>query len=339
MSDPLDNVTGQEGTKSAVIAPIETANLLDGIIGQKHIKRAVRPTIEAVNRGDRYVMRPMLMCGAPGLGKTTIAEAICNSIFGGKKHDPIDCTTTQGDELFLKLLNANAMDKFFLEDLPALPPKDQERLMKFFDVACQRKPKEGGKVNEAKVKIDDKEYDIPQLSFIAATTAPESVLKALRDRMDEYWLRDYSDGEADQMGLLMIHEAGLTADLCAVRSFVAASFNHPRTMRKLAEQLADYPGDPPGNFTEELVREFLADKDIDADGLVHKHHKFLQALFALRQSKVSLERVANMADLPLKEVKIFETMLWKRGLVTPTGQGPVLTKEGIQRVIQRWSKK
>src|ERR1700760_2803364 len=99
---------------------------LDDFAGQPHIREQLSIAIEAAKRRGE-AMDHVLLCGPPGLGKTTLAGIIAQEL-------EVECQQTSGPILQKKLdltgvlTNIRARQVFFVDEIHRLMPDIEEIL-------------------------------------------------------------------------------------------------------------------------------------------------------------------------------------------------------------------
>src|SRR5262245_45687016 len=101
-------------------------NRIDDYIGQRQVKENLRVYMKAALR-RREPLDHVLLTGPPGLGKTTLATIIANSI-GTELRSPAGPAIEKAGDIAALLTNLQEGDVLFIDEIHRLLPALEEKL-------------------------------------------------------------------------------------------------------------------------------------------------------------------------------------------------------------------
>lgn len=297
---------------------------LDGYIGQDHIKEPLAAALESA-KVRKAPLPHVLLAGPPGLGKTTLAVIIANTI-GWKMMDIIGSTAGRPLDLTQKILFLKEPTVFFLDEIHALRVPTQEVLYPVLEDGKLLYPSNFGV----------RTVDIVPLTVIGATTHMGKLAQPFIDRFQlQFTLQFYEVDELMELGAISARKLQLDIGEDSLELVAERARGTPRYMNNYLKWLRDFdlyhkrdePLDPI------YVKQILWNKlKIDAKGLNPLDRNFLRAL-AEYQQPVGLEAVASR--LRQQEVTLensVEPFLLNQGLVERIRNGRQITDAGREHL-------
>lgn len=203
-------------------------------VGQNRIKENLKITIQAAQKRQEPIEH-ILLYGAPGLGKTTLAHIIANESNRNIKITSGPAIEKSGD-LAAILTNLQANDVLFIDEIHRLNKGIEEILYPAMedyalDIII-------GKGPSAKIL----RIDLPHFTIIGATTKISRLSSALRDRFGLInHLNFYKHDDIEQ---IIKHNAGLLnaiiKDNAAIAEIAKRSRRTPRVANRLLRRVRDY---------------------------------------------------------------------------------------------------
>ncbi len=272
---------------------------LDDFVGQKPaVSNLKRAAARARRCGEP--LPHILLCGPPGLGKTSLARAAAAE--AGASLRQVSAPMVRGtSDLLGRLEMLRDREVLFIDEIHRLAPGIAEALYE----AMER----------------------PPFALIGATTDEDLLPAALISR---FAIRqDLSFYSIDELTEILRRAAGrfeLAIDEHAVRSIARASRETPREALRLLAAVRD-EAELRGIAAADcgLVMEVLDSLEIDECGLGRLERAYLDALRSARRP-LGLGTLADrLGKTPGALLRVHEPFLVRRGLVARTIQGRVLT--------------
>ena len=280
----------------------------DTYIGQEKVKERLQIAIQGSL--DRFEpMKHVLILGRAGTGKTSLAEIVANELGA----DLMALTMTPNFKmhfLYKKILGFEG-GVIFLDEIHCLTNKNQHYLL---DVLEKNKMTyDSGKV----------EYITSPITFIAATTEQDKLIKPLYDRFPiRHTLEDYSELEMAKIVERMALQLGIIPTKESCLALGRASAGIPRQARRLVFAAQDL-----GDISN--IDLILDNCGITPEGLTEDHIAYMKALFELG-GKAGIANIANHSSRPKEIVQDLEQLLVKKDYVDITPGGRELSYTGMK---------
>lgn len=277
-------------------------------IGQGQVKANLKVILDAVTKRKLFddPMDHTLLCGPPGLGKTSLAELIAAELKSpiiklmGPQLRDVDSLDVLKDILPWTFI--------FIDEIHALPAKVEEALYEPID-ECKWK---GQRINK--------------FTLIGATTKEGAVSKPLRSRFTiAETLTPYS---VSDLSLIISKSATilkLSFDDKAVESIAQRSRGTPRIANQLVKRLSYYGA----IISAETAQNALDSLGIDKFGLEMLDREILTTIRqAFGGGPAGVEAIASLVNEDVTTIESRESYLINIGFIQRTAKGRVLTSRG-----------
>jgi Holliday junction DNA helicase RuvB len=298
--------------------------------GQSRVRERLELMVEAAKqRSD--VLEHILLSDPPGLGKTTLAYILANSVGANIKTTSGPMIEKAGDLAGI-LTTLERGDILFIDEIHRLQPAIEEYLypaMEDFrlDIIIDQGP------NARSVRLN-----LPKFTLTGATTRAGLISAPLRSRFGMNCRLDYYGTE--ELSLIIQRSAGLigvSIDENGSHEIASRSRGTPRIANNLLRWVRDYAQvKSDGRIVREIADKALGMLDIDRDGLDEMDKRILESLVVRFQGgPVGISSLAVSVGENAGTVEdVNEPYLIQEGFIKRTTQGRVAmpkayTKLGI----------
>lgn len=301
---------------------------LSEYVGQKHIKENLQVFLDAAKKRNQPLDH-VLLHGAPGLGKTTLAHILAKEVGVNIRVTSGPAIERPGD-LAAILSNLENGDILFIDEIHRLNRTIEEILypaMEDFqlDIVIGKGP------SARTVRLD-----LNHFTLIGATTRLSLISSPLRDRFGVSYRLDFYD--EDELISILNRSAKILKAKCdpaAARTIATRSRRTPRVANRLLRRVRDYAevkGD--GKITTEIAERALQTLDIDPLGLDTVDRKILRFIIEKFQGgPVGLNTIAAAVAEEQETLEdIYEPFLLQLGFLSRTPRGRVATSAAYRHL-------
>lgn len=322
--DDADAARGVTGRPTREDRPLDAAlrpRRFEDYVGQRRLKDNLRVMTQAAQARGECVDH-LLLCGPPGLGKTSLAHIIAAEM-GSTIHVTSGPAIEKKGDLAGILTNLQPNEVLFIDEIHRLSPAVEENLYPAmedyrFDVIIGEGP--GARTMT---------LPLPRFTLIGATTRTGLIASPLRDRFGFVARLDFYEPEE----LLEIVERsaaklGVELERAGAEEVSRRARGTPRIANRLLRRLRDFAevlGD--GRVTAELARTALDRLEIDARGLDDMDRRLVLTLIdRFSGGPVGLDTLAAAIGEDASTIEfVVEPYLIKEGYLARTPRGRVAT--------------
>ncbi|MCB0411344.1 MAG: Holliday junction branch migration DNA helicase RuvB [Bdellovibrionales bacterium] len=290
--------------------------------GQHKVKDKLKVFVEAARRREQP-MDHTLLCGPPGLGKTTLSHLVATSL-------GVDFKSTSGPALHRKgdlaalLTSLKPRSVFFIDEIHRLNKDIEEYLYSAMeDFYIDFVTGEG-------LGAQSMRFPIAPFTLVGATTRAGLLKAPFRDRFGIVERLSFYDRES--LGEILLRSArilGVEIESEGAKEIARRSRGTPRVANRLLKRVRDYAdvkGD--GRIDEDMAIYALNELEVDRLGLDPMDRKILNLI----QQKfgggpVGIETIAAALSEEVDTLEeVYEPFLIQEGLLNKTPRGRVITE-------------
>ena len=294
---------------------------LDAYVGQSKVKDNLKVYMNAAKqRGE--ALEHVLLYGAPGLGKTTLAHIICNEMGGQLKMTSAPAIERGGD-LAAILTNLNEGDVLFIDEIHRLNHSVEEILYSAMeDYALDIIVGKGPSARNIR-------FSLKKFTLIGATTRAGMIANPLRDRFGIICrLEMYTPSELKEIVERSAKTLGIAVDADAAEEIARRSRGTPRIANRLLKRVRDFSTiNGSGSVTVSDARYALGKMEIDGLGLDEIDRSLLRAMI----EKFN-EDAGTIED-------VYEPYLLQLGFIARTPRGRMILRGGYEHLGYKMSEK
>lgn len=297
-------------------------------IGQGKIKANLEIAISAAKHRNEPIEH-VLLYGAPGLGKTTLAHVIANETGSNIRVTSGPAIEKAGD-LAAILSNLSAGDILFIDEIHRLNKTIEEVLYPAMeDYALDIVIGKGPSARTLRL-------DLPHFTIIGATTMASLLSSPLRDRFGlTFHLNFY---ETEEIKTIIERSAGILGAKInqeAAEMIAARARRTPRVANRLLKRARDYcqvKGD--GQIAPAICQEALKMLEIDELGLDAVDRRLMKIIIdKFKGGPVGLNTLAAASGEESDTIEnIYEPYLMQLGFLDRSPRGRVVTELGYKHL-------
>ena len=301
---------------------------LSEYIGQEKIKDNLRIAISAAKKRQESIEH-VLLYGAPGLGKTTLAHVISNEIGAHIRVTSGPAIEKSGD-LAAILSNLEEGDILFIDEIHRLNKNIEEILYPAMeDFALDIIMGKGPSARTLRL-------DLPHFTIIGATTMASLLSAPLRDRfghihhLDFYELEDMERIIRRSAKLLNVELEAAAATLIASRAR-----RTPRIANRLLKRVRDYCQVKGNGYIDlEVCQEAFKMMEVDELGLDHVDRKLLLTVIQkFKGGPVGLNTLSAATGEDIDTIlNVYEPYLLQLGFLDRSPRGRIVTESAYKHL-------
>ena len=296
--------------------------------GQEKVKDQLELFVAAAKaRGE--ALDHILLCGPPGLGKTTLAYIIANERGTNLKSSSGPAIEKPGDLAGL-LTALEPGDILFIDEIHRLNTTVEEYLYSamedfFIDIMLEQ----GAGARSVRLTV-------PRFTLVGATTRQGMISSPLRSRFGLNIRLDYYD--VDSLTRILKRSAGILdieIDDLGAREIAGRCRGTPRIANNLLRRARDYAQIRADSvITGQVAADALGMLQIDNDGLDEMDVRILETIIAnFRGGPVGLKNIAvSVGEEEDSIEEVYEPFLIQRGFLVRTPTGRVATPKAWEKL-------
>ncbi len=297
-------------------------------IGQEKVKQNLEITIAAAKKRGEPIEH-VLLYGAPGLGKTTLAHVIANEIGANIRVTSGPAIEKSGD-LAAILTNLEAGDILFIDEIHRLPKAVEEILYPAMeDYSLDIIMGKGPSARTLRL-------DLPKFTIIGATTLASLLSAPLRDRFGvTHHLNFYETIDIEKIIKRSAGILNIEIDSDAGSEIASRSRHTPRIANRLLKRVRDYcevKGD--GRISLDGSLEAFKMLEVDKLGLDLIDRRILETIIhKFKGGPVGLNTLAAATGEEMETIEnIYEPYLMQLGFLDRSPRGRIATVLGYQHL-------
>ncbi len=309
-------------------------NRLSDYVGQEKVKQSISIFIEAANKRNES-LEHILIYGAPGLGKTTLAHIIAREKGAGIQVTSGPALERAGD-LASILSNLNDGDILFIDEIHRLARPIEEALYPAMeDYALDLVLGKGPSAKTLKL-------DLPKFTLIGATTKIGSISSPMRDRFGMVHHLDlYSEAEIEKIIERAAKILNIEIDKKGLQELSKRSRRTPRIANRLLKRIRDFAQVKAQNkITQDVAQKALDMLDVDAYGLDRADRLIMETIIdKFSGGPVGVETIAASSNEDVETVsEVYEPYLMQIGFLERTPKGRKATKLAYEHLGKKYGK-
>lgn len=294
---------------------------LQEYIGQEGLKENLRIFLQAAKKRNEPIEH-VLLHGAPGLGKTTLAHIIAREMEANIRITSGPAIERAGD-LAAILTNLAPGDILFIDEIHRLNHVIEEVLypaMEDFalDVVIGKGP-----------AARTLRLDLPPFTIIGATTRMSLISSPLRDRFGAvYKLNFYTEGDMTKIVTRSARILSVEIEPEACELIARRSRSTPRVANRLLKRVRDFVQVSGSSMiTADLAHQALTLLEVDSMGLDQIDRRILQTIIEkFTGGPVGVQTVAATTGEEIETLEeVVEPFLLQIGFLIRTSRGRMVT--------------
>lgn len=292
---------------------ISRPSKFDSIIGQKDVIDRLKVSVVGCSLSNT-VMPHVLIDGPPGLGKTTIANAIASEL-NVNLYTANAANIRSVKNILPYLMNMSPRSVFFIDEIHRLPKIVEEFLYPVMEDF----------VLNITVENNPEKIDIPVFTLVGATTSGGSLSQPFYDRFAiKEHLSFYSDDDLAKLAKSNAQQLGL---LVSDEDLLEIAKRSKGTPRILNARLQWYKNFIACHGNTKTVEEIFNIQGIDGFGLDVYDRMYIEILKKSRGNPLGLKSISSMTGIAIDTIEnSIEPYLIRKGFIIRTQKGRILGK-------------
>lgn len=324
------NERDEERTDDVALRP----KRFDDFVGQDKIKDNLRIFVKAARNRAEPVSH-MLLCGPPGLGKTTLARLVAEER-GSTLHETTGPAIEHKGQLAALLTRIEPNDVVFIDEIHRLTPVVEENLYTAVEDFCIDVVNGDGPYAQV-IKIPLRPF-----TLVGATTRTGLLTNPMLSRFGYVARLDYYSVDALQS--IVLRSASLLglpiSDEAAVE-IAGRARGTPRLANRLVKLSRDFAqvlGD--GRLDRATAMDALDRLEVDPAGLDEMDRRYLSVLIDhYKGGPVGIETLAAALAEPRDTLEdVYEPFLVQQGFVARTARGRMATDRAYEHLGKKSSR-
>ncbi len=333
MSDNQRLLDPQETNEEEMLELTLRPRFLRDYIGQESIKSNLEIAMAAAKQ-RKEPLEHVLLYGAPGLGKTTLAHVIANEMGANLRVTSGPAIEKSGD-LAAILSNLEENDVLFIDEIHRLPKTVEEILYPAMeDYALDIVMGKGPSARTLRL-------DLPHFTIIGATTLASLLSAPLRDRFGlSHHLDFYELAEMERIIARSANILKIDLPLPAATAIAGRARRTPRIANRLLKRVRDYcQVRNNGEISLEACAEAFSLLAVDHLGLDAVDRKILEVLIDKFQGgPVGLNTLAAATGEEIDSLEnIYEPYLLQLGFLDRSPRGRIATIAAYQHLGKKFN--
>jgi holliday junction DNA helicase RuvB len=301
---------------------------LDDFVGQPKHKENLRVFVEAARR-RKEPLDHVLLCGPPGLGKTTLAHILANEM-GVQLHITSGPAVEHKGVLTGLLTKLERNDILFIDEIHRMAATVEEALYPAIeDFRIDVMMGDGAFAESISL-------DIRPFTLVGATTRTGMLTKPLQERFGVTLRLDYYPVE--DLKLIVTRSARLLGIPCnedGALALAARSRGTPRVANRLLRRARDFAEvEGRGVIDPEIVGLTGQRLEVDPEGLDEMDRRLLRLLIENYEGgPAGVETLAAALSEPRDTIEdVYEPYLLQQGYLARTPRGRVATRKAYEHL-------
>lgn len=317
----------EAGTKSETLVDLALRpQSFSQFIGQKSLKENLAVYIEASKRRGE-ALDHCLFAGPPGLGKTTLAHLVANTI-GSELFTISGPALDKKGDLAAVLTNLKPNDVLFIDEIHRVPISLEEVLYSAMeDYSLDIILGQGAGARTMRI-------DLPRFTLIGATTRSGLLSSPLRDRFGIHFVLEFY--EPEDLKEIITHSAnrlGVTLDEDGALELAKRSRGTPRIANRLLRRVRDFAEvHAEGHISLALAQSALKHLDVDGCGLDAMDKKILLTIMEkFEGGPVGIDAIGSAIGEESQTIEdVYEPYLLQQGFLQRTPRGRIASKRAYE---------
>lgn len=290
-------------------------------VGQAKIRERLELSVAAA-QGRGEALDHVLLCGPPGLGKTTLAH-ILGAAMGANVKATSGPILAKPADLAGILTNLEKGDLLFIDEIHRIQKSVEEYLYSAMeDFAIDIVLDQGANARSVRLNL-------PRFTLVGATTRSGLLSAPMRSRFGMTNRLDYyTPDELDQVIARSARILNVDVAAGGAAEIAARSRGTPRIANNLLRWVRDYAQVRAGNRIDRAVADqALAMLDVDRHGLDEMDKRILAAIIEkFGGGPVGINTIAvSVGEEPDTVEEVYEPYLIQQGFLARTAQGRTAT--------------